>query len=544
MSFKFLSELKERRVIQVAAAYLIIAFGALQVTDIVAPAMGLPDWTITVVLVLAAAGFVVAVVLAWAFDIVPARLRPAAKGAATKPETTMPCVAVIPFLNLSPDPDNEYFADGMTEDVIAALSKVRALRVISRTSVMPFKQRGQSLQAIAGTLGATTIVDGSVRRHGDRVRIVAELIDAASDRHLWAETYDRQLTDIFAIQSDVAFRIASALRAELSVDEQTRIRHEPTTSIDAYEIYLQGRQHFVQFTPTSTQRAIEYYQRALAVDPSFALAHANIAIAYTELSDGGMVSADVARPRATEAASTALRLDPALSAAHTAAGYIKSLWEFDWVGAEAAFRRAIELSPSNADAYDFYGRMCSALGRYDEAVELVRRAQQLDPLTHRTDVANMLLRAGRYEEAEQEALRIVASDPGHDRAHATLGWACIKQNKTKQGLAELERAAALSPDSTQWQAQLAQARAMTGDEAGARAILSELEQRATRGYVSPYHLAFIYTGLGEADHAIDLLERALDEGSGSVHGIRGSFLFAPLRENARFTTLVQRIGAQ
>jgi adenylate cyclase len=187
--------------------------------------------------------------------------------------------------------------------------------------------------------------------------------------------------------------------------------------------------------------------------------------------------------------------------------------------------------------------MCSALGRFDEAVELVRRAQQLDPLTHRTDVANMLLRAGRFEEAEQEALRAVAAHPDHDRAHATLGWACIKQNKTQQGLAELERAAALSPDSTQWQAQLAQARAMSGDEAGARAILSELEQRVPLGYVSPYHLAFIYTGLGEADHAIDLLERALEEGSGSVHGIRGSFLFTSLREHPRFKTLVQRIGA-
>jgi adenylate cyclase len=508
------SQLKERRVFRVAAAYLILAFGVLQVTDILAPALRLPDWTITLVLVFAAVGFVLAVVLAWVFDIVPAGARPGVMAGAppssvmqitATPDRLTRTVAVIPFLNLSPDSANEYFADGVTEDVIAALSKIRALRVISRTSVMPFKQRGQSLQAIAATLGASTIVDGSIRRDGDRVRIVAELIDTATDQHLWAETYDRQLTDIFAIQSDVAFRIATALRAELSVDEQERIRHAPTTSIVAYEIYLQGRQHFVQFTPTSTQRAIEYYQRALAVDPSFALAHANMAIAYTEMSDGGMMSAAVARPRAAEAASAALRLDPDLSAAHTAAGYIKSLWEFDWVGAEVAFRKAIELSPSNSDAYDFYARMCSALGRFDEAVELARRAQELDPLTHRTDVTNMLLRAGRYEEAE------------------------------------LERAAALSPDSTQWQAQLAQARAMCGDEAGARAILGDLQKRAAVDYVSPYHLAFIHTGLGEADQAIDLLERALDEGSGSIHGIRGSFLFASLRDHPRFQSLVQRI---
>jgi adenylate cyclase len=551
-STSFLSELKERRVIRVAAAYLIIAFGALQVADIVAPALRLPDWTVTLVLVLVAAGFVLAVVLSWAFDIVPAGDRPSASGSVSiaKPDTlastpvqSTPRVAVIPFLNLSPDPANEYFADGMTEDVIASLSKISALRVISRTSVMPFKQRGQSLQAIAAALGATTIVDGSIRRDGDRVRIVAELVDVSTDRHLWAETYDRRLTDIFAIQSDVAFRIATALRAQLSVDEQTRIRREPTTSIPAYELYLQGRQHFTRFTPTSMRRALEYYQRALQIDPAFALAYANIALAYTELCDGGHVPAESARPRAEEATSAALRLDPSLSEAYTAAGYIKSLWSFDWEGAESAFRKAIELSPSNADAYDFYGRMCSARGQFDQAVELVRRAQELDPLTHRTDVANTLLRAGRYHEAEGEALRSVAMEPGHDRARATLGWAYIKQNKSKEGLAELEQAVALSPDSTQWPAQLAQARAMSGDEAGARSILKQLEERAARGYVSPYHLAFIYTGLGEADRAIDLLERALDEGSGSIHGIRGSFLFASLRDHPRFQSLVQRINA-
>lgn len=565
----FLSELKRRRVFRVAAVYLVIAFAALQAVDVLAPALRLPEWTTTLFVVISLAGLIAAVGLAWAFDVVSDRERrtadglredvtsgkddpPGAPATSTTPvgpampaatAADMPCVAVIPFLNLSPDPDNEYFADGVTEDVIASLSKIRALRVISRTSVIPFKKRGQSLQQIAATLGATTIVDGSVRRIGDRVRIVAELIDAATDRHLWAETYDRQLTDIFAIQSDVAFRIAAALRAELSLDEQARIRQQPTGSMEAYELYLKGRHQLIRFTQTALERAIGFFEQALAADPSYALAQASIAIAYMEMSDGGMIRADVARPRATAAVASALRLDPALSEAHTAAGYIKSLWEFNWTGAEAEFRSAIDLSPSNADAYDFYGRLCGAIGRFDEAVELVRRAQELDPLAHRTDLASALLRAGRYDEAVAEAARAVEYESGNARAHATLGWAYLKQGHTAEGLTEIERALAISPDMVQWMAQLGQARAMTGDEAAARVILHQLEQRAAAGFVSPYHLAFVHTGLGEHDRAIDLLERAFAEGSGSLHGIRGSFLFAPLRGHPRFEALLERISA-
>ncbi|MGH7447439.1 MAG: TPR end-of-group domain-containing protein, partial [Longimicrobiales bacterium] len=408
-------------------------------------------------------------------------------------------------------------------------------------SVMPFKKREQGLRQIAAALDVATLLEGSVRRVGDRVRIVAQLIDAEKDTHLWAETYDRRLTDIFAIQSDVAFRIAAALRAELSLDEQARIRQEPTGSMEAYELYLKGRSLLIRFTPESLERAIQYFERALTFDPAYALAHASIAIAYTELSDGGMIAPTVARPRAAAAVANALRLDPALSEAHTAAAYIKSLWEFDWSGAEAAFRRALELSPSNADAYDFYGRLCSALGRFDEALALVRRAQQLDPLAHRTDVANALLRAGRSDEAALEAARAVEFEPEHARAHATLGWAFLKQGRTEEGLDELERAVELSPDTVQWLAQLGQARAMIGHEAAAREILHQLEQRASARFISPYHLAFVHTGLGEHDRALDLLERAVDEGSGSVSGLRGSFLLAPLREHPRFRALVERL---
>ena len=463
-----------------------------------------------------------------------------ALAAPARPRT--PAVAVLPFLNLSADPENEYFADGITEDVIAHLSKIRALRVISRTSVLPFKKREQSLKEIAARLEATTLLEGSVRRAGDRVRIVAQLIDAETDRHLWAETYDRQLTDIFAIQTDVALQIATALEAELSADEQIRIRKEPTHDLQAYQLYLHGRQWLIRYTPAAMQQAIDYFGRAIARDPNYALAYASVAMAYAELGEIGALAPNVAYPKARDAAAQALRLDPGLGEAHSVAAYLKMLWDFDWTGAEQEYQRALELSPSSADTYDLYGRMCAGIGRYDEAIALERRAQELDPLAHRLDVATTQLRAGRYAEAARGAARALEVDPVHDRALATLGWARLKLGETAAGLAELERAVSVAPGNTQWLAQLGQAYALSGRTDRAREVLRQLEERARTSYVSPYLLAFVYTGLGEHERALDLLEQALADRTGAVYGIKGSFLLAPLRGHARFQALLKRVN--
>ena len=453
-----------------------------------------------------------------------------------------PCVAVLPFLNLSADPENEYFADGITEDVIAHLSKIRALKVISRSSVMPFKQRTQTAKEIGARLEATTLLDGSVRRVGDRVRIVAQLIDAETDRHLWGETYDRQLTDVFAIQTDVALQIAAALKAELSVDEQTRIRREPTSDLGAYQLYLRGRHWLVRYTAEGMQRAIEYFEQAIARDPGYALAYASLAMAYAETGETGAVAPDVAQRHARDAVAHALRLDPGLGEAHCTVAFLNTLWDFEWAGAEREFKRALELSPSSADTDDLYGRLCSGLGRHDEAIALQQRAQELDPVAHRTDVATTQLRAGRYAEAARGAARALEFDPVHDRAHATLGWAYLKQGKTDEGLAELERAVSVAPGNTQWLAQLGHAYALVGRTDQAGEVLQQLEDRARRTYVSPYHLAFVFTGLGDHERAIDLLERAFAERAGAVYGIKGSFLFAPLRAHPRFTALLNKMN--
>lgn len=457
------------------------------------------------------------------------------------PEARPRSIAVLPFVNLSTTPENEYFADGITEDVIAQLAKVRTLDVISRTSVMRFKGHQQGIRDIAAQLQVATILEGSVRRAGDRVRIVAQLIDAKTDQHLWSDTYDRDLTDIFAIQMEVALNIAAALRAELSPDETARIGREPTSDLRAYQLYLQGRHSLITFSESGLRRAITHFEAAVDRDPRYAMACVGVALALTELGELGAMPPEQAYPRARAAITRALALDPELGDAHTTAAYLKYVDEFDWEGAEAEFKRALELNPGSADAYDLYGRLCSALGRHDESIVLLERAQQLDPLVHRVDVATAYLRAGRYEAARAAAERAVAVDDADPRGHFTLGWALIGMGNVDAGLAAMEHAVALSPGDTLWLGQMGQAYAQTGRREQALRVLHDLEALSRTRYVAPYHLAYVYTGLGQQDRAMDHLEQAYERRSGAVYGIGGSFLFAPLRSNPRFTALLRKM---
>ncbi|HEX4683948.1 MAG TPA: BTAD domain-containing putative transcriptional regulator [Gemmatimonadaceae bacterium] len=477
-----------------------------------------------------------------AVDALGARLRitPAAPAAPSRPDDK-PCVAVLPFVALGNDPDGEWFADGVTEDVIAHLSKMRALSVIARASVARFRDRRHALGEIGRTLGASVVLDGTVRHAGGRVRVVATLIDVVSGRHLWSETYDREPGDIFAIQTDVALHIAAALAGEISRDEQARVRREPTRDVEAYRFFLQGRQWFLRFSADSLARAIELFERAVARDPAFALAHAHIAMASTELAEQGLVAPEAAFARASDAAAAALRADPDLGAAHCTAAYLKTVRDFDWEGAERAYLRALELSPGAAETYDLYGRMCAGLGRHDEAIALVLRAHALDPVAHRFDLATVLLRAGRTDDAIAHAEAAAEFEPGTARAHATLGWAYFLAGRRDAGLAALEHAVSLAPEDSLWLGQLGEAYGLAGDPVRARAVLSQLERRAEHTFVSPYHFAYVYTGLGDAGQAIDWLERAVAARTGGAYGIKGSFLFKPLHEHPRFRTLLREM---
>jgi len=455
-----------------------------------------------------------------------------------------PSVAVLPFLNFSADPENEFFADGITEDVIAQLAKIRSLKVISHTSVMPFKKRELSLKEIGARLNTGTLLEGSIRRAGNRVRIVAQLIDAETDRHLWAETYDRDLTDIFAIQSDVALRIAGALEAELSHEETTRIKKQPTADVQAYQLYLMGRHCLARWTGEGMDQAIKYFEQAVARDNDYALAYADLGYAYTEIGIGvaGSLHPGEAFRRAKAAVARALEIDPDLPEAFAVLAHLKVAVDYDWAGAEADYKRAIELNPNSGVAYDAYGLMLASLERYDEAIEMQQRAHELDPVAHRMDIATTYLRAGQYEEAMHAILECLEMDPHLALAHATAGWAYILNGKPEQGIASLRKALSLSPDSTLYLAQLGQALARAGKIDEARDILRQLEDLSKQRYVSPYHMAYVYTGLGENDRAMDFLEKAHEVRSGGIFGVKGSFLFASLRGEPRFKALLKRMN--
>ena len=473
-----------------------------------------------------------------------ARLRaapPKRRSAASFAPRETASVAVLPFRNLSTDPENAFFADGITEDVIANLSKIHALKVISRTSVMHFKDGRPSLREIGSALGATVVLTGSVRRAEDRVRIVAQLVDIGTDRHLWSETYDRRLSDIFSIQSEVALQIASALEAELTPDEQSRVRRKPTADLQAYHLFLQGRQLHARYTTDSMFGSIPYYERAIARDADFAAAHAGLALVCAELGEMGALAPDVAYARAAEEVAHALRLDPDLDTAHCTAGFIKAVRDFDWTGADRAFERALELNPSSADTYDTYGRVFAGIAQYDRAIALLERAAALDPLVHRVDLITTLLRAGRTGEAIAHAEATLELD-AHDRVRATLGWAYFLDGRRAEGIACLEQAVAMAPDTLMWLAQLGEAYGLAGEESRARAILQQLTERARDAYAPAYYFAYVHAGLGEVDRALDCLERAVEERAGPVYSIKGSFLLAPLRSHPRFGALLRRMN--
>ena len=455
----------------------------------------------------------------------------------------LPSVAVLPFVNMSADPENEFFADGITEDVIAHLAKIRTLRVTSRTSIMAFKAHRQSLREIGTALGVGMLVEGSVRRSKNRVRIVVQLVEPRTDAPLWTETYDRDLDDVFAIQTDVALQIAGALKAELTLEERARIGRRPTRDLEAYQLYLKGRNEFVKFTSEGLKESLALFEQAVARDPLFALAYAAIAQAHTESVNGGIdrVVPSEAFARAQQAVDHALALDDGLAEAHDVVGLLRFTRDYDWKGAENEFRLAIKLSPGSADVYQHLGWLCSAQGRFDESLALMKKAHELDPLATRSDYANELMRAGRTQEALAEAQRALALDPSYPRLHSLFGWACLTLGRTAEGLAALERAVELS-NSALFRAQLGQALGVAGHEARARAILAELEALAKTQYVAAYYLAHVHTGLGERDAAVDCLERALEERSGAIYGIKGSYLFASLRDHPRFQALLKRMN--
>jgi TolB-like protein/DNA-binding winged helix-turn-helix (wHTH) protein len=460
------------------------------------------------------------------------------------PSVQIGSIAVLPLQNLTGDPGQQYFTDGMTDALITDLAQIRSWRVISRTSSMHYRDSNKTLPQIANELGVDVVVEGSVARSGNRVRIDAQLIQARTDRHLWAESYDRDIGDIMAMQSEVARDIASEVRIQLSPNEKARLTNARPVNPQAYEAYLKGRFFWNKRTSEGFDRAIEYFSEACQKDPNYALAYAGLADTYLLLGEYGLVPMRDAYPKAREAATKALALDDTVAEAYNALGMVKADYDWDWPDAERKFRRAIELYLSYATAHQWYGELLSYLGRQDEALAEMDHARHLDPLSLIINSLNgyFLVLARQDDLAVDQLRRTLEIDPNFAHAHWELGIAYVRKGQLAEAISEFHQATTLSPDFTQYKAGLGYAYARVGKTAEARKLLNDLKALSKRRYVSRCDIAIIYTGLDEKDQAFAWLESGYEQHDFTLVSAKGHPLLDPLRSDPRFQILLHRIG--
>jgi TolB-like protein/Tfp pilus assembly protein PilF len=589
---EFFAELKRRNVYKVAVAYAVIAWLLIQAGSILFPTFETPGWVMKVFVTLIAAGFVIALIIAWAFEMTPQGLKPTgaispnerlhhwsgrkfaavitsiavAAGALylfqhyrAKPDSASrhsadlaplegiyeKSIAVLPFENLSRDPDNAFFAEGVQDEILTRLAKVADLKVIAGTSTQKFRSSPNNLPEIARQLGVAHILKGSVQKAADQVRVNVQLINALTETHLWADTYDRKLTDIFAVESEIATTIADMLQAQLSGAEKQAIAKKPTVNPDAYELYVKGRHFWNRRTEPNLRKAIGLFEQAIAKDPAYALAYAGLADCHGIMPN---YSDDPPKPhieRAIVAARHAIELDDSLAEAHT--GLANALAsDLQFAAAEAEFKRAFALNPNYAPAHQWYGETLQSLGRFDEAIAELRRARELDPLSLIINaiLAGTLYSGAKHEEALQQIQRTLDLDANFGVTYWVRAQIHESKGEFEQAIADYRKSGESTP-SDQSKAVIACAYARAGNTAEAQKVLNDLPMQAQRRFVSSYWIAQVQAVLGNKDEAIRLLEKAFDErsipvGGGGIGGPRIDNRFDSLRGDPRFENLVAR----
>jgi adenylate cyclase len=537
-------------VFRVIVLYAIAGWIVIEVSGTVLPGLNLPDWAPTLILLLVLLGFILAVGLAWAFDLGPQGIErtlprdalpevpatPAAGGAAAAPArqvepptvpapataTTVPAepiedrrsIAVLPFINLSGDPENEYFSDGIAEEILNLLVKLPQLRVASRTSSFMFKSEKVDIPAVARRLGVSTFLEGSVRRAGDRVRITAQLIEVGTDSHLWSETYDRELQDVFAIQDDIARSIVAALEVKLTPRDRRALQSVATSDAKAYDYYLRGRQYFYKFTRQQFHNAILMFRKAIEQDSNYALAYAGMADAYSLLYQWADSSQENIS-RANDASIKAITLDPDSAEANAARGTALAIsGQHD--EAERAFENAILLNPSLFEPYYFYGRDCLGQGKFEKAARLFNEACKMAPDDYQAPwfLSMAYAELGRTREQQEATRRTIACAEKHVDLHPDDGRALTFGSSALAALGQRERA-------REW---------------AGRAIEADRDEPAII-----YNVACTYSLLGDVGEAIGLLERAIDQGYGHRAWLEHDSDLAPLRGDPRFQALLDRL---
>ena len=454
-------------------------------------------------------------------------------------------LAVLPLENLSVTPDQEFLADGMTDELIASLAKVKHLRVVPRTSSMAYKGTHKSLSEIARELNVDAVVEGTVMRSGNRIRITTELVQIATDRALWAETYESNVDDVLSLQQRVAGAIVSTIQVELTPQERQNLKAYQPSSPEAYEDYLKGRYYWNKRSEEGLTKAIDYFERATKEDPNYALAYAGLADCYGIIGAAivGTVPATEVAPKAEAAARRALELDPTLAEAQTSLATVMLNYKWDWAGAESGFKKAIQLDPGYATAHQRYSLYLMAIGRTDESIKEIQQALKLDPLSVSMNFSEgwRLYMARDFDGAMKQLKSAVDMDPSFALAHMVLGQDYAQKGQNALATTELETALRLSNNSAPAMAALARVDAASGRQAIARARLEQLKAERTKHYVSPFYLAEVYSALGDADQAMNELDLAYQDRSNSIIFLRVDPEFDVLRSNARFQSLLQRL---
>jgi TolB-like protein/Tfp pilus assembly protein PilF len=591
----FFDELKRRNVIRAAGLYLVGAWLLVQVAGTILPMFGAPDWLPRTIVILLAIGFVPALIFSWVFELTPQGLKrdeDVAPEQSIAPQTarrmdrlitvvlvlalgyfcfdkfiltprreaamiataSLPnehkspipakSIAVLPFDNLSRDPDNAYFSEGIQDEILTRLAKSAELKVVSRTSSERFKSSPSSVQDIARQLGVANILEGSVQKESNEVRVNVQLIKAASDEHLWADTYDRKLTDIFAVESEIARTVAGTLRAKLTGSAEQVLASRPTENPEAHQLYLEGRYFWNKRGPQNLQKSIGYFQQAIDLDPNYALAYAGLADAHAVLPVYAGTAPQDDIPQALAAAGKAVELDQSLAEAHTSLANALVM-NVQLPQSEPEFRRALEMNPNYATAHQWFGECLFDEGRSTEAIAEFQRAHELDPLSliMNADYGEALFESGRAQEAIDHLRRTLAFDPTFVPVLSTLGQIFEKQGKLSEAIAADEKVYALGSTPAN-AAILACAYAKVGRTAEARRILDSLTNLSRQHFVAAYPLAVIHLALGEKEEALRLLEKSLDERSLLLQGWFGSFKIDPrldpLRGDPRFQKLEER----
>jgi TolB-like protein/Flp pilus assembly protein TadD len=453
-------------------------------------------------------------------------------------------LAVLPLESLSSDASQDYFADGMTDELISDLGQLSALRVISRTSVMAYKRARKPLGQIARELNVDAVVEGTVFRSGDQVRITAQLIEASADKHLWSQSYEGELRDTLALQSKVARAIADQIRINLNPQEQAALKNLEVVKPEAYESYLKGRYFWNKRTADGLKVALAYFNQAIDEDPKFARAYSGLADTYALLGDWeyAVMPPAEALPKAKAAAIQALELDSTLGEAHNSLAFSLDVfdWDLDLAGKE--FRRAIELNPGYATAHQWYAAHLIVLGRNGEAIEEMRKAESLDPLSLiiGADLADFLVIAHSYDESIRESRKTIEMDPNFALAHNQLGQAYLQKHMPDEAIAELQKAVQLSGSSPTCMANLARAYVASGKRSEAVTLLNDLKKRSNSSYSHASEIAVIYVALGDTDQAMSWLEKGYEERFNPSVLLRPGF--DPLRSDPRFEDLLHRIG--